>query len=830
MKDSRIKLQLLKPFEVKYRLKKVEKPLLETLRTSIFGKRMAKKGEEEEPRKPINFMTYAPAIVGLLVFAGIFIFISSFASQISALMNVPPVPPHGAMELKGVYYSDYGSYENKKSTLVNVINISATANSSSTLTVYVTDRPLSKDIYLVMPRSIPPGSNESRLDEFAFQFSKSARASGLNPIVVNGLDLSRVPDGSTVMLPYGYPPDEVVSQFSQNSMKYITLIYIGVMPDFKMTADGNQAPLMPFWKSLGISFQVQTDIQIKSLNMRNALYVASDATKAYDAVSIIAPKSSNWNMVFIPNSLENGWEDGNGAAMDAFKVASSFDKWANFMPDAVNVTNVTLGRDYYFGSGMFMLGSHAFELIRLDVNNPKNISFSTLDIRSALKDYSGSLYAQETEAPKLLAYYISGQASRLELVANGTAGAASDPALDMSVIAANGTAEDKVRIGQSNLNSPIYYQYIRNGLNATPYLFEVSGAERYARTYIEFGGLNIRIIPNFNDAAFTFNFSSQGRPQEVSSATVTCTSCGNRSYSFSGRRTNFKVSMSDYFNGAVPVGRYNFTVQAGGFRTAITVSRPDTTGLGRLFSPTNMAVGIISLLIYFGGILLTRKEEMVFGIDVPDFPSIETIKIPLSRAAFLKIFEDINGFYKWNYTPVSIQDIKRQLSNIYFKGGRIYASDFNIEYIMDVLKKEGDVKEEMDFYGLASWEKDSGFTIKQLSMFRSLRDMCIENTVPFSEIGRTKGYHVELKLMWNSFFVYFYEPKEIRYIKDNFRALVKNGLVFIVFEDEASKRDFLDALSDGSRLSSTLRFYIDTGDVMLMTLSELEAKLKQLKG
>jgi hypothetical protein len=42
--------------------------------------------------------------------------------------------------------------------------------------------------------------------------------------------------------------------------------------------------------------------------------------------------------------------------------------------------------------------------------------------------------------------------------------------------------------------------------------------------------------------------------------------------------------------------------------------------------------------------------------------------------------------------------------------------------------------------------------------------------------------------------------------------------------------EFLDAVSDGSALSSTLKFYIDTGDVMLMTLAELENKLRQLKG
>jgi hypothetical protein len=829
MKDK-VRLQLLKPFEVKYRLKRVEKPLLEAIRESIFGRRVARKGEEEAPKKPINFVNYVPVLVGLLVFFGIILFISSFASQISALLNVQPVPPYGSMDIKGVQYADYGSYENKQNAVVNVINLSASENSTSALTVYVTDRPLSKDVYLVLPRSIQPGGNESRLDEFVFQFSKSATASGLNPVVVNGLDLSRVPDGSTVMVPYDYPQDELVSQFSQNRMKYITFMYIGVMPDFKINPDGNQAPLMPFWNSLGISFQVQTDIQIKALNMRNALYVASDATKVYDAVSIIAPKNSNWNMVFIPNSLDNGWDDGKSAAMDAFKVASSFDKWAAFMPGPVVMANPAIGKSHYFGSDMFKLGSHVFELIRFDVYNPKNVSFSTLDIRSALKDYAGSLYAQDTEAPKLLAYSISGQGSRLELIADGTVGADSDPTMSMSVIAANGTEDDKVHLDQSNLNSPIYYQYVKNELGAAPYIFDVSGSERYARTYIQFGGLDVKVIPNFNDAAFVFNFSSQGRPQEVESATVTCTSCGNRSYSFTGRRTNFKVSMSDYFNGAVPVGKYNFTVQAGSFKTVITVSRPDTTGLGRVFNTTNILVGIVSLLIYFAGVFLTRKEELVFGIDVPDFPSIEAIRIPLSRNTFLKLFEDINEFYKWNYTPVSIQDIKRQLSSIYYKGSRIYASDFNIEYIMDILKKEGDVKEENDFYGLMSWEKDSGFTIKQLSMFRSLRDMCIENTVPFSEIGRSKGYHVELKLMWNSFFVYFYEPKEIKYIKDNFRGLVKNGLVFIVFEDDASKRDFLDAISDGSRLSSTLKFYIDTGDVMLMTLSELESKLKQLKG
>ncbi len=829
MKDK-IRLQLLRPFEVKYRLKKVEKPLLEGISESLFGKRRKGGGEEEE-KKPINIINYIPIMVGLLVFIGLFFFISSFASEINAIFNMQPPAPYGSMEIKGVQYADYGNYADKKSSLVNIISLSASANATSTLNIYVTERPLSKDIYIILPRSISTGRNESRLDEFVFQFVRMAKKAGLNPVVLNNADLSRIAEGSTVMVPFGYPPEGIISQFGENRAKRITFMYIGALPDVQVMGDGSEAQLMTFWRSIGVSFQSQPEGEIKALSMRNALYtLGGDATTIFDAVSIIQPKNCGWEMVFVPNTLENGWDSAKGAAMDALKVSSAFDEWAGFAPGAAAIANPVQGTYRYFGSEKFKLGGHVFELIRYDISNSKNVSFSVIETRSAIKDYAGALYAQESGAPKLLAYSISGQGSRFELVASGTVGAASDVDMKMSVLAANGSEEDERDIDQSNLNTPIYYQYINSGLGTVPYVFEVSGRERYARTFIQFGGLDVRVIPKFNDALFTFNFSSQGNPQEVASATVTCNSCNNKSYSFTGRRTNFVVSMSDYFSGSVPVGKYNFTVEVGEYKTVLTVTRPDTTGLGRLFSTTNIIIGIVSLLIYFAGVVLARKDEMAFGIDIPDFPSIDAIKIPLGRDAFVKMFEDINTFYKWRYTPVSIQDIKRQLSNIYYRGSRIYASDFNIEYIMDMLKKEGYVKEEMDFYGLTSWEKDSGFSVRQLAMFRSLRDMCIENIIPFSEIGRTKGYHAELKLMWNSLFLYFYEPKEIRYIKENFRKLIKGGLVFILFEDETSKKGFLDSISDGSRLSSALKFYIDTGDLMIMTMGELENKLKQLKG
>jgi hypothetical protein len=829
MKDK-LRLQLMRPIEVKYRLKKVEKPLLEGISESLFGKR-GKKGGEEEAKAPINIINYIPLMVGLLVFIGLFIFISSFASQINALFNMQPPPPYGSIDVKSAQYADYGNYADKRNSIANVINLSATPNTTSSLSIYVTERPLSKDIYMVLPKVVPSGRNESRLEEFVFKFVAKARKAGLNPVVLSGADLSRVAEGSTVMVPFGYPPQEIMSQFEANRAKRITFMYIGALPDVQVAADGSESQLMTFWRGLGISFQSQPEEEIKALSMRNALYaLGGDATAIFDAVSIIQPRNSGWEMVFVPNTLENGWDNASSAAADALKVGSAFDEWAGFAPGAAVIANATQDRDYYFGSEKFRLGGHVFELIRYDISNSRNASFSAFEIRSAVKDYAGALYAQETGAPRLLAYSISGQGSRFELIAAGTSGLPSDPDMEMSVIAAGRTVEDKREIDQSNLNTPIYYQYLNSGLGAVPYVFEVSGRERYARTYIQFGGLDVRVIPKFNDAMFTFNFSSQGSPQEVTSATITCNSCNNRSYSFTGRRTQFAVSMADYFSGAVPVGKYNFTVEVGSYRTVLTVTRPDTTGLGRLFSTTNIIIGIVSLLIYFGGMLLARKDELAFGIDIPDFPSIEAIRIPLSRDAFIGIFEDINSFYKWRYTPVSIQDIKRQLSNIYYKGGRIYASDFNVEYIMDILKKQGYVKEELDFYGLTSWEKDSGFSVRQLAMFRSLRDMCIENIIPFSEIGRVKGYHTELKLMWNSLFIYFYEPKEIRYIKENFRKLVKGGLVFILFEDESSKKDFLDAISDGSRLSSTLKFYIDTGDLMLLTMGELENKLRQLKG
>jgi len=820
MKDK-ILFHLLKPFSAKHNYKVVEKPILERFKESIFGK-PRKAGEEGVAARPKRGFQLFYILAFVLVVSLFGYYIMGFVDQLKSLMNAPVYAPEVSMNVSGVLFSDYGNIYNKGLNVVNTISLNASNTNANTLTIRTTETPISRDIYVITE----PSYASTRMDSFVFGFASSARAFGLNPVVMgNVFDISTVADGSIILVPTGYPPEGLLEQFEANRHKRIVLVYVGILPESKILASGGYAPLSQFWSGVGISFQNPSSIPKTLDSMRNPLYTVSGASQMYGAVSVISPKDSAWTFVFVPNSIDNGWDDGSSAAKDIMKVVSSYDSWASYSTTS-SYARPPLGAPLFFGSGMFSGPSHMFELITFRGSGPGG-NISVMDTRSAMRDFRGTLYLQEKEGPSILAYSISRQPSNFELVSIGTTSQSIDQQMSMVALGQNGTVDDAFPISEVSLNSPIYFPYIKAELKPSPYVFEVSGKERYARTYVEYGVLETRLTPDFNEAKFLFSFYSQGKPTEVQGGKITYK---DKVFSFTGRRSSYEINMFDYFGGSVPVGSYNFTVEAGNSRLVVTAVRPETTGIGRLASPLNIGMVVVAALIYVGGIFFKRQEEVVYGLDVPDFPAIEAIKIPLNSSIFVNMIDDINEFYKWSYTPVSIQDIKRQLSTLYFRGNRIFANDFNIEYIMDILKKRGLVKEELDFYGLVSWEKDSGFTIKQLAMFRKLRDMCIDNTIPFSEISRTKGYHVELKLMWNSFFIYLYEPKELKYIKDNFRKLVKEGLIFIVVEDEISKREFLDSVSDGGSLSSALKFYIDSGDVILTTLDELEKKLKQMKG
>ena len=819
---DKIRFHLLKPFSVKGNYKVVEKPIMEKLKETFFGKPRKLSEEEELGRRKRSSMPLIYLLAFIIVAGLLGSYIMSFADQLKMLMNAPVFTPTVSMKINSVLLSDYGNIYSKNYNIVNNFNLNSSNANVRTLTIKTTDAPISKDIYMITE----PSYASARMDDFAFEFASNARKIGLNPIIMrNVFDISKISDGSIVLVPTGYPPDGLLEQYEKNRGRRIILVYVGILPESKILSTGGYAPLASFWKSIGVTFQTPNAIPKTLDYMRNPLYTANNADLAYGAVSIVSPKDSLWSFVFIPNSIDNGWEDGSSAAKDVLKVVSSYDKWASYSSTAVyDSPNTT--RSFFYGSEKFSGSPHVFELITFEGSSAAGKA-TVMDIRSAIKDFKGTLYLQEKEGPSILAYSISNQNSNFELLSVGTTSQIVDTGMKMVAMSDNSTVDDVFTVNEVSLNSPIYFQYLNPRLRPYPYIFEVFGNERYARTYIEYGTLEVKIKPDFNNAKFSFSFYSQGKPTEVQSGKITFR---DKVFTFNGSRSTYELNLFDYFGSSAPVGSYNFTVEAGKAKVVSTVVRPETTGIGRLASPLNIMMVVVAVLIYVGGMFFKKNDDVMYGLDVPDFPSIDAIKIPLNSSVFVNMIEEINEFYKWTYTPVSIQDIKRQLSTLYFKGNRIYANDFNIEYIMDILKKKGYIKEELDFYGLVSWEKDSGFTIKQLSMFRKLRDICIDNTIPFSEIGRTRGYHVELKLMWNSFFIYFYEPKELKYIKDNFRKLVKDGLVFVVVEDEVSKREFLDSISDGGSLSSTLKFYIDSGDVILTTMDELEKKLKQMKG
>ncbi|MCX6774343.1 MAG: hypothetical protein NTY68_05110, partial [Candidatus Micrarchaeota archaeon] len=416
MKDN-IRFHLLKPFSVKSNYKVVEKPVIERLKESLFGKPRKLSEDEVLIRKKRSNMPIFYMIAFIIVVFLIGSYIMNVAEQLKLLMNAPVYPPVVLMKINSVLFSDYGNIYSKNYNVVNDFNLSALNSNNRNLTIQTTDAPISRDIYVITE----PNYASTRMDDFTFDFAVNAKKIGLNPIIMKDVfDISKMPEGSILVVPTGYPPEGLLEQYEANKNRRIIFIYVGIQPEKEILNTGNSAPTS-FWNNIGVSFQTPSTIPKTLDNMRNPLYTVNNVNAAgmiYGAVSLVSPKDSSWLFVFIPNSIDNGWDSGSAAANDTLKVVSSYDKWASYS-STVAYDNPQTNRSSFYGSDMFSGSPYVFELIKFEGSNAKGKAY-VLDIRSALKDFKGALYLQEKEGPSILAYSISNQASNFEFAPEST--------------------------------------------------------------------------------------------------------------------------------------------------------------------------------------------------------------------------------------------------------------------------------------------------------------------------------------------------------------------------------------------------------------------------
>lgn len=101
-------------------------------------------------------------------------------------------------------------------------------------------------------------------------------------------------------------------------------------------------------------------------------------------------------------------------------------------------------------------------------------------------------------------------------------------------------------------------------------------------------------------------------------------------------------------------------------------------------------IAIIAVVIAF---YVKRPEKQMFSLDIPDFPPVSAVKIPMESQKVLAVFEKVNKDYSWKNMPLTLSEIKKGIEELSYGGKKIIIGEYNLEMILDKLIARGLVKE-----------------------------------------------------------------------------------------------------------------------------------------
>jgi hypothetical protein len=247
------------------------------------------------------------------------------------------------------------------------------------------------------------------------------------------------------------------------------------------------------------------------------------------------------------------------------------------------------------------------------------------------------------------------------------------------------------------------------------------------------------------------------------------------------------------------------------------VIKPFERPVSMFEKPENIAMIIISISLFVIGYLVARPEKTYYGIDVPDFPPLQSIAIPIKREKILEMFDAINADLKWKYTPLTISDLKIGFKKIMFRGKPLIVGDYNLEMVLDKMKEEGLIVQSMDYYAPKRWEKETRKSIYYLAQVRALRDIFVTEGIPFLQFGQRGDADTVISYGGEKVYIHIYESDEV--IKKAIQT-ASVGRTIIVFENEMVMNEFLSRLHAPGKANVIFKLLMDNGKIAVTPISK----------
>ncbi len=659
----------------------------------------------------------------------------------------------------------------------------------------------------------------------------------LNEISVRQLET--MPDGAIVIVPSGVMPKEMLGVGSGLSMdgladRGVVVIFIG-QPFTKML-NGTLVVDTPgeVMENLPVTFD-ETGMLVPSgdFHLFQPLYRASGrgawrSDIAYDAVSMLS--KGDGAFIFVPQTLDGGWR-GNAtmAAADIAKIVLEM-PWAQ--PNAPSKIYEFVNQTGYSGASYFFSEPFAGNRSSVKVDFTGYSAAAVHPVQETLVTYVekrplGELFIEQ--GVKIVPTNITNDRPRLN--ARLREPVAAQPNMFLVIMDTNGSEVQNFPQGNINVQADSSFDmpvYVDRGEYVVKLVDEMGRA--YAQTYMKVVSIDIAFggVLTEKRSVYLFDISMDGNPVLLKTVHVVVDGGQYGAYDFTDA-SSIRIDVGQFTGGdMLPFGKHQFEFTAGGLRMTVPVEHARTQSI--FDNPLLWVVIVLTCGIVAIGIFFARQESVFFFVDIPDFPPVARTKIPLPPDTVLGVLAKVNENYRWQNTPLMPAEIKNGFKDIFYKGKPVYVTDYNVEYLLNELEKKRRVKESMGYYGLVQWEEGSKRSINYLAMMRRLRDICVNNAVPFTSLGESEIADSDVTVAGQQMFLHFYEKEgdQGQLLK---RALgtIGKGITIILFRSEGEKAAFQDLMHSPSVAPLLLKMEADSGAVQLLTADEFEKMLIEFK-
>jgi hypothetical protein len=724
-------------------------------------------------------------------------------------------------------------------TYITALFVDYDARNLQNLTVQLTpysQRIPSEVFVLVSDRSEETKSYPEFIRELRADLAK--RQVMLNEITFR--QLATLPDGAIVIVPSGTVPAELLgfdSPIDINALgsRGMVMIYIG--QPFTYMLNGSLSVATPPDKlhALPISFDETANLQSSGdFHLKQPLYSASagggwrTADPAYGSVSVLT--NGDGAFLLVPQTLDFGWDNASIAAEDISMLV--FDTpWAQ--PSAPTKNYTFADQAAYSGQSYFFTEASASPNTTVKVefigysNSSSNPLRETLVAHARSSSGSGLFIEQ---SGRVIPFNVTGEAVRMN--ARLREPIAAQPDMYLAVYDANGSEVQTFPQGNVNVQGDKSFAvpvYSANGEYLVR-LMDDSGRV-YAQSFMNVVSLNISYEGQEKDkpSIYLFNVKMGEDPFMLGFVSVSVDGGRYGNYNFTNVN-NMQIDVGGSTGGeALPLGNHSFEFTSGEFKTDVAVEhyRPYTI----FDNPIFWIVAVLTLGIVGIGILFARQEETFYAIDIPDFPPVARTRIPLSPDAVVSIFEKLNETYRWQNTPLTAAEVKNGFKDIFVQGKPIIITDYNVEYLLDELEKKGRVRESLGYYGLTEWAAKTGRSMDYMALMRRLRDICVNNAVPFTGIGESKEADSVITVVGQQMFVHFYgKGQDAGRMISRMLSTISKGITIVLFKFPPEK-DAFRAMLDSSPSAALLiaKMEADGGSLQLLTADEFEKMLLEFK-